>query len=160
MGLPRRIFALALVASLLVLLTGWAHLPWTGATARAADTCTGCARVLDAQASSDSREALSLTLMMDRAVYPKVFTLENPTRLVVDLEPAWMGPMPRLTSWGHPLLRGQIRTAWHADSRRLRLVLDLHPGVKYDVQQDLYLGQGLTEEGARFVLVLRQVPSR
>lgn len=160
MGLTKRIFALPLVTSLLVLFTGWAYLLWTGSTAQGADTCTGCARVLDAQASSDSTEAFSLTLIMDRAVYPKVFTLENPRRLVVDLEPSWMGSMPRLTSWAHPLLRGPIRTAWHADSRRLRLVLDLHPGVKYDVQQDLYLGQGLTGEGARFLLVLRQVPSR
>ncbi len=158
MGRLKRGLVLPSVASAFFLLTGWAQLPWTGATAQAADACSGCARVLEAQTSSESDGALSLTLIMDRALYPKVFTLENPTRVVVDLEPAWIGATQRLTSWGHPLLRGKIRAAWHADSRRLRLVLDLHPGVKYDVQQDLYLGQGLTVEGARFVLVLRQVP--
>jgi len=149
------------LAVFVLLLFGGALSLWDpGAEAEAADPCAGCARVLEAQASSDTSEALSVTLVMDRPVLPKVFTLQNPPRLVLDVEPAWMERVSALASWGHPLLRGTIRSAWHPDSRRLRLVLDLHPGVKYEVQQDLYLGQGSMGEGARFVLRLEHVPPK
>jgi hypothetical protein len=123
-----------------------------------ATSCPGCAQVFDGQVVSDSASSFRVVWSMDRTVYPRVFILEDPRRLVVDFEPAWSTGVAALAAWTHPLLRGAIRPGWHGEQRRLRFVFDLHSGIQYDVSQDIYLGDSQTNP-ARFVLGVSRLAS-
>ncbi len=123
-------------------------------------SCQGCVKVVDGYGLEDADGSIQIVLVMDRVIHPTAFVLKDPLRVVVDLEPAWTEGLPRLTSWGHPFLKGPIRLGWHSEQRRLRLVLDLVPGPIYDASQDLYLGEGRSGEEARFVLRVTRTSPR
>jgi hypothetical protein len=144
-------------ALFLVLLGVGMLLPAAAGAGAEGGVCAGCAKVLDGYVERVSDGSLRVTWVMDRTVYPRVFILKEPRRLVVDIEPAWTEGLPRLTAPAHPLLRGPIRTAWHAEPRRLRCVLDLLPDGLYDVTQDLFLNPPEQKDGARFVLGVSRV---
>ena len=152
---------LCLLALFLLWGTGPAgFVPGAEAVQGRAISCQGCAKVVDGYGLEDSDGSIQIVLVMDRVIHPSAFVLKDPLRVVVDLEPAWTEGLPRLTSWGHPFLQGPIRLGWHSEQRRLRLVLDLVPGHIYDASQDLYLGEGRSEEGARFVLRVTRTSPR
>jgi hypothetical protein len=150
-GTLRRAAALAALLGT----TGWllpGLPPQACGQADLAGSCPGCARLFDGYGLRQSDAAFELVWVMDRTVYPKVFTLANPERLVVDFQPAWSERLERLNAWTHPLLNGPVRRGSDSAQRRVRFVLDLVPGAAYDVRQDIYLNAGQLGEGARFVL--------
>jgi hypothetical protein len=124
------------------------------ALAASGNPCNNCANVFDGYATSESESAVRITWVMDHRIRPKAFTLSDPRRLVVDLEPAWTEGLPVLLSLSHPILRGPVRVAWHPELMRLRFVFDLLPGGSYEVRQDLYIAEGQLAESQRFVLTL------
>ena len=118
--------------------------------------CDQCVRVLEGYSISASQKHIEVILVTDRAVAPKAFTLRQPPRLILDLEPAWISGQLRFHSTKHPMLKGPIRTSFHLKSKKLRIVLDLLPGIDYDVAQDLFMGDGRLGVGGRFVLTVRK----
>jgi hypothetical protein len=123
----------------------------------ASSLCEECPRVFDGYAISDSQDAFQLILIMDRPFEPKVFSLENPHRLVIDLEPTSTSSLPRLHGWKHPILKGPMRTAFHVEKNKFRIVLDLLSDTEYNIDLDIFVGIRQLGEGARAIIRLVKI---